>query len=346
MKTLLAVTTIISTFLSIRSVTSSIECGSQIEVSVEGGKNGCAPMPICTGGFANGNCPSGSTCGIVKTGVYGCKLNSSVPTLQTCAEIAASNPDFSTLYSLVLKYNLTEAIIGNTIFAPTNEAFSDVVKKNLTDSQIVNILAYHVTSGIVKSNQLSNQLRVLMAQGQNSTIEILQQNDPFINNAKIVKADIQCSDGIIHVINQVLTVPANLTVSALASQVPSLTSLVSTLNAVSLNIDSIDETVLAPTNEAFDAIKSIVSTLSSSQISCVLKYHVIPAIYFAEPLYNGLVIKTVSGQNLTVIVNNTGTFFKGDTNTAEVTLSNQAANNGVAHIINAVLIPNSLNCEN
>ena len=126
-------------------------------------------------------------------------------------EIAVSNPDFSILVEAVTKAGLVEALSASgpfTVFAPTNDAFNALFKqlgiggiKDLTAEQLTPILTYHVVSGKVMSTDLSNT-SVATLNGKKISIDI--SNGVKINESKVVKADIQGTNGVVHVIDRVL----------------------------------------------------------------------------------------------------------------------------------------------
>lgn len=137
--------------------------------------------------------------------------NSSEKTSGSVVEIAVSNPDFSILVEAVTKAGLVEALSATgpfTVFAPTNEAFNALFKKlgvtgikDLTAEQLKPILTYHVVSGKVMSTDLSNT-SVATLNGKKISIDI--SNGVKINDSKVVKADIQGTNGVVHVIDRVL----------------------------------------------------------------------------------------------------------------------------------------------
>ncbi|MCG6188752.1 fasciclin domain-containing protein [Maribellus maritimus] len=129
----------------------------------------------------------------------------------TVVEIAVSNPDFSILADAVKKANLVDALSADgpfTIFAPTNEAFKSLFVKlevsgidDLTAEQLTPILTYHVVSGKVMSGDLSNT-SVTTLNGKKIKIDLTE--GVKINDSKVVAADVEGKNGVIHVIDRVL----------------------------------------------------------------------------------------------------------------------------------------------
>jgi len=129
----------------------------------------------------------------------------------TVVEIAVSNPDFSTLVEAVTKADLAGALSADgpfTVFAPTNEAFNKLFKQlgvkgiqDLSAEQLTPILTYHVISGKVMSGDLSNT-SVTTLNGKKIKIDLSE--GVHINDSNVIKADIQGTNGVVHVIDKVL----------------------------------------------------------------------------------------------------------------------------------------------
>jgi uncharacterized surface protein with fasciclin (FAS1) repeats len=132
-------------------------------------------------------------------------------TNSTVVEIAVNNPDFSILVEAVSKAGLAGTLGSEgpfTVFAPTNDAFTSLFAqlgisgvKDLTAEQLTPILTYHVVSGKVMSTGLTNT-SVATLNGQDIKIDL--SSGVKINESKVIAADIEGSNGVIHVIDQVL----------------------------------------------------------------------------------------------------------------------------------------------
>merc|ERR1712028_318039 len=106
-----------------------------------------------------------------------------------------------------------------TVFAPTNEAFAKEPAAVLTalldpanKDKLQELLKYHVVSGDVKSSMLTNDQKVPTLEGSDLTVKIdtddAGQATVMINDAKVVMADVEASNGVVHVIDAVLVPPA------------------------------------------------------------------------------------------------------------------------------------------
>jgi uncharacterized surface protein with fasciclin (FAS1) repeats len=133
---------------------------------------------------------------------------------QTIVGVAASDPEFSTLVSLVKKAGLVEALSGTqklTVFAPTNAAFAAVPKhllKKLAKNKalLVKVLEYHVVAGEVLAAEAVKLHSAKTLEGAKVHIHV-RGGHVFINKAKVIKANVHASNGVIHVINKVLLPP-------------------------------------------------------------------------------------------------------------------------------------------
>lgn len=131
-------------------------------------------------------------------------------------QTAASKPRFSTLVSLVKKAGLVGVLSGKTnytVFAPTNAAFAKVPKKTLNElaadkAKLKKVLLYHVLPGKVPASKVLKMKSATTAEGSKVTFSVRGEN-AFVNEAKIVKTDVMCSNGIIHAINGVLLPPGS-----------------------------------------------------------------------------------------------------------------------------------------
>jgi uncharacterized surface protein with fasciclin (FAS1) repeats len=125
-------------------------------------------------------------------------------------DIAASNPDFSTLVTAVKAADLVDTLKGPgpfTVFAPTNDAFARLpagaLDALLADkAALTKVLTYHVVAGKVGSGDVVKLTRAATVQG--GEIMIDSSDGVRINGAKVVITDIQASNGVIHVIDTVL----------------------------------------------------------------------------------------------------------------------------------------------
>jgi uncharacterized surface protein with fasciclin (FAS1) repeats len=134
---------------------------------------------------------------------------------QTIVEIAAGDPNFSTLVTAVKAAGLAETLSGNgpfTVFAPTNEAFAALPEGTLENllkpenrELLRKVLTYHVVSGDLMAKDLRSG-RVATVEGNRVRVRV-RRSGVRVNNARVVTADIDAKNGVIHVIDRVLLPP-------------------------------------------------------------------------------------------------------------------------------------------
>ncbi len=125
--------------------------------------------------------------------------------------LAASDPQLSTLVSLIKKAGLVKALSGSTkltVFAPTNAAFAAVPKATLTKlgkdkALLVKVLEYHVVPGVLDAATVEKTKSVKTLEGQTVTFSVKAGN-AYVNSAEIIKVNLKASNGIVHIINKVL----------------------------------------------------------------------------------------------------------------------------------------------
>jgi uncharacterized surface protein with fasciclin (FAS1) repeats len=124
---------------------------------------------------------------------------------------AINNPKFSTVVAAIKAAGLVETLQGPgpfTVFAPTDAAFAKLptgtVDGLLQDiPALTNILTFHVISGKYYAGDLQDGFSTATVQGSNVTFD-LSGATPMVSGSQIVITDIQCSNGVIHVIDSVL----------------------------------------------------------------------------------------------------------------------------------------------
>ncbi|WP_407637594.1 fasciclin domain-containing protein [Enterovibrio calviensis] len=131
---------------------------------------------------------------------------------QNIVEIAAGNPDFTTLVAAVKAAGLADTLQGSgpfTVFAPTNAAFSKLpagTVENLllpeNKDQLISILTYHVVPGKVMAADVVGLTKAPTVQG--NMIMVDTSDGVKVDNANVVATDIEASNGVIHVIDSVI----------------------------------------------------------------------------------------------------------------------------------------------
>lgn len=128
-------------------------------------------------------------------------------------ETAVATGSFKTFVTAVKAAGLVETLSGTgpfTVFAPNDEAFAKLpqgmVEALLKDiPKLKQLLTYHVVAGKVMAADVAQHSSSQTVEGQSLSLD--SKNGIKVNDAKVVKADVACSNGVIHVIDSVLTLP-------------------------------------------------------------------------------------------------------------------------------------------
>ena len=135
------------------------------------------------------------------------------PADKTIVEIAAGAEDFSTLVAAVKAAGLVDVLSSKgpfTVFAPTNEAFAKLPEgtvesllKPENKEKLIAVLKYHVVPGKVMAKDVVKVDSAKTAQGSSVTVTV-EGKTVKVDNATVVKTDIEASNGVIHVIDTVI----------------------------------------------------------------------------------------------------------------------------------------------
>lgn len=278
-------------------------------------------------------------------GLWEANLTDTIIPNKTIVDILVEDDRFETLVGAVVGADLAATLASEgpfTVFAPTDEAFAQL--EAIPEGDVLKeVLLYHVLSGKFKLSKLLRKGAVTTIQGEEVTISIDEDNNIVLNDVvKLVQSNIKGTNGIIHVINAVLIPPSfteSNTIVDIAVGADNLTTLVSALQQADLVSALQGEgpfTVFAPTNNAFAALDALPE---GDILKEVLLYHVASGNFDAATLLNKGVITTLQGEKVTIRQDVNGDVVLNDC--VKVSVANIEASNGIIHIIDAVLIPNS-----
>lgn len=271
-------------------------------------------------------------------------------------EIVDKTSTVSTLKAAIDAANLRATLSGDgpfTVFAPTNDAFAAVDPAVLayllaTPAELTKVLTYHVISGKLMAADLNAGAATTVNGG---AVTIGLTGGVTVNDANVKTADIEASNGVIHLIDKVL-IPENLDLSGMvpsaaeaAIATPSLSTLVAILSLDGLSDiltaaanDDATLTVFAPTNDAFAAVLSALGLTSIDQIPesvllDIVKYHIVGSVAKSTDL-TATTYETLNGESVTV--NLSSGVMVDD---AKVEIADIMVSNGVVHVIDKVLLP-------
>ena len=272
-----------------------------------------------------------------------------VPPRVTVVDIVVNSDDHETLEAAVIAADLATTLSGDgpfTVFAPTDAAFA-ALPAGLLDTlladpsgDLTDILLYHVLGSEVLSTDLTDGMQATTLLGKDITVTI-NMDGVFINDAHVTVADIETDNGVVHVIDAVLTPPVTTVVDVVVNS-PDHETLEAAVVAADLVTTLSGDgpfTVFAPTDAAFAALPAgLLDTLlmdPSGDLTDILLYHVLGAEVLSTDLSDGTTATTLLGEDITVSINMNGVFI----NDAQVTVADITTDNGVVHVIDAVLVP-------
>jgi uncharacterized surface protein with fasciclin (FAS1) repeats len=269
---------------------------------------------------------------------------------ETVVDIAIDN-NFNSLTTAVITAELLPALTNPlatlTVFAPTDQAFTDIATALGTDingllalPNLADILTYHVLGTVVASTDVTNGAIVQPLSTTNTLkMTVTSTGDVYANQAQVTAVDINADNGTVHVLDAVVLPSETVVDVAIDNSFTSLTAAVVTAELLPALTDPLaDFTVFAPTNQAFDDLATALGTdingvLAHPQLSDILLYHVVDGSVLSNGLSNGPV-PTLNGQDVTVDLS-MGVMI----NDATVTLADLTVDNGVVHVVDKVLVP-------
>jgi len=163
-----------------------------------------------------------------------------------------------------------------------------------------------------------------------SLLKIFTGLGDYVN---IIKADIPYDGGLIHIVDDYFTLPEPLSNTASANGHTSFLNMAKSSNLTSTLDNTPAVTVFIPSNGAFSKPNSTTSYSSSSSL---LSGHVIPNFLgYLPALTNGATYTTQAGTNVTITIRG-GDYY---VNNAKIIASNQILENGVAHVVDSIVVP-------
>jgi uncharacterized surface protein with fasciclin (FAS1) repeats len=291
-----------------------------------------------------------------------------------------ANADFSILEEALVKTDLLSTLQSNaseyTVFAPKNSAFTTFLAtanyatiNDVPTLMLKEILLNHVLTGSKKVIDLSNNsyIKTLAKGGANLTDNLDMHISKITGSSNLIlklngistvtTADIQATNGTIHFVDAVIVLPKIINHIAANQNLTFFSGLINNSNQIDflgiLNNSEI-KTVFVPTNDAFDAFNLELAalptyplgltSLTSTKITKVLKYHVVSSNLLATSLTDNLVLFTLlfgPQQSFQILNPPTGKIIKDISNReSKIILKDVQCSNGVLHIIDKVLKPN------
>lgn len=266
-------------------------------------------------------------------------------------DTAVEAGSFKTLAAALGAADLVGALKGEgpfTVFAPTDEAFAklpagtvEMLLKSENKDQLTAVLTYHVLAGTVPAKKVVDLKGAKTLNGQRVDIAVAN-GKVTVDKANVVKTDIQCSNGIIHVIDSVI-LPSQDNIVTTASKAGSFGTLIAAAKAAGL-ADALTGkgplTVFAPTDQAFaklpaGTVESLLKPENKEKLAAILKYHVVSGRVYSEDALAAKKAKTLEGSMVHISVSGG----KAKVNDANLVTTDIDASNGVIHVIDSVILP-------
>lgn len=272
---------------------------------------------------------------------------------------ALADGRFGTLATALTEAKLVETLQGKgpfTVFAPTDKAFSKLPKDTVATllkpenrKKLQAVLTYHVLSGSVDLAGALAAKQIKTVQGAELKIGF-RDGKVRVDDAVILDADILCSNGIIHVIDSVILPPKPTNdLASVAKRAGSFKTLLAAVEAAGLTETLTGDqpvTLFAPTDKAFAAlpkgtVESLLKAENRAQLIAILSLHVVPAKISAGDALNARKAKSRSGGALEFAI--VDGIFK--VNGVTIVKTDIVCDNGVIHVIDAVLLPQAKNSK-
>lgn len=279
----------------------------------------------------------------------------------TTFEIIANSPEHTVLEQFLIDADLVDVLNSGTftVFAPTDDAFSNADLSGLSSTEIRNLLLNHVITGNVESTDLANAYyktnATEMYSGEDNQIDIYVNVDGGVvlnASATVTSPDLTASNGTIHVVSDVVNIPHIITLAAANPNFSNLeTALVQEglVPTLSSGTPPAPFTVFAPSDTAFqnfldedpnDSFETVEDILNFSELTDVLTYHVIgDTAVRSDMITSTTTIATLQGENVSITSDNGLTITDQNGRIVNVVATDVTASNGVIHVLNNLILP-------
>merc|ERR1712032_1678957 len=280
-------------------------------------------------------------------------LLSSTDSLSSLNDLVGNYPDFAA--TLASWENVT-------ILAPSNDALETLMNSDAgsmldNDQFVQSLLRYHVLQSTVYASDIT-QTPVFAPTYLNSTmysnvtggqvVEARMQDDEvqFVSGLKqvstVAQPNVNYTNGVVHIIDDVLMIPGNLTSTAQNANLTAFLGAAVNASVASTLLGAEDLTIFAPSNAAFQDIGSLVGNLTMDQLANILSYHVIEGTVAYSSDLSNTSLTTLQGDDVEITIANGAVMV----NNATVTNANILFAGGVIHVIDQVLNPNQMSSSN
>jgi uncharacterized surface protein with fasciclin (FAS1) repeats len=279
---------------------------------------------------------------------------------ETVVDVALSTGIHNTLVAAVIEAELLPALTNPfaelTVFAPTDDAFGVALselgltaEELLASDGLADILTYHVIGSSVLSTDLTNGMTPSPLNDANTIKVTVGDAGVFVNQAQVVIPDNVTGNGVVHVTDGVILSSETVVDVALSTGIHNtlVAAVIEAELLPALTNPFAELTVFAPTDDAFGVALSELGLtaeelLASDGLADILTHHVVGSVAMSSDLSDGMVIESLLGDDLIVGISNEVVSI----NNAVVITADVTSNNGVVHVVDAVIENSTSNIEN
>lgn len=281
----------------------------------------------------------------------------------TIYEIIQNEPELSSFEALVDAAALSDNLQEDgpfTVFAPTNDAWAAFnISDETAEIEMTDVLLYHVLNGEYSAADLAGDDAVTTLSGEFLFFSSSENNDGesvvVLNENVFVVRSVDASNGVVHIIDTVVSVPGddtalgsdqgspnNSIVEVLAND-GRFETFVSLLEQAGLmdTLNNVNEryTVFAPTDAAFEAVDAELLDewlADSDELNTIFSYHIIGDRLTIDQIANDDFLPTLEGRAIVVRTDeNIQVYLNG----RPITDANVLASNGIIHVVDEVVLP-------
>merc|ERR1712113_1133834 len=276
--------------------------------------------------------------------------------------LLSGTDSLSSLNDLVGNYPDFAATLASwedvTILAPSNDALETLMNSDAgsmldNDEFVQSLLRYHVLNGTVYASNitqtpifaptyLNSSMYSNVTGGQVVAAQMEDGEAQFVSGLKQVstvsEANVNYTNGVVHIIDEVLMIPGNLTSTAQNANLTAFLGAASNASVAETLLGSEDLTIFAPSNSAFQDIGSLTGNLTMDMLADILSYHVIEGTVAYSSDLSNTSLTTLQGDDVEITIANGSVMV----NNATVTNANILFAGGVIHVIDQVLNPNQM----
>merc|ERR1712032_883902 len=275
-------------------------------------------------------------------------LLSSTDSLSSLNDLVGNYPDFAA--ALASREDVT-------ILAPSNDALETLMNSDAgsmldNDQFVQSLLRYLVLQSTVYASDIT-QTPVFAPTYLNSSmysnvtggqvVEARREDGEvqFVSGLKqvstVAQPNVNYTNGVVHIIDEVLMIPGNLTSTAQNANLTAFLGAAQNASVASTLLGAEDLTIFAPSNAAFQDIGTLTGNLTMDQLANILSYHVIEGTVAYSSDLSNTSLTTLQGDDVQITIANGSVMV----NNATVTNANILFAGGVIHVIDQVLNPNS-----